>query len=202
MKPTLLTLAGVAIAAVATRPASAATATAGLQGQLPAGYAVLANVQMTAGQPSRHFTVVALGQKSKDKAWSGPGDAPDRPLLIFEASGDRYRLVGRNDTVVLRADQGGQCDPFLDGDATIAVKGSYFTVENGVACGQHWTDYITFRFDNRTANFVFDNERTESWSMNMSTAPDADALVRDGRQHVRRDGPGHATTFAGWRPTP
>lgn len=100
---------------------------------------------------------------------------------------------------MLKADEGGQCDPFLDGHAPIATKGRYFTVQNGVACGQHWTDYITFRLDDR-AGFVFDNERTESWTFNPSNDPNAEALVRDGPPRVFRDRPGHITAFSMWRP--
>ena len=68
-----------------------------------------------------------------------------------------------------------------------------------MACGQHWSDFVTFRLDGR-AGFVFDNERTESWSLNPSDAPDAEALVRDGPQHVRRDPRGRITRFPDWRP--
>ncbi|CAG9202720.1 hypothetical protein BVI434_180056 [Burkholderia vietnamiensis] len=39
--------------------------------------------------------------------------------------------------MVLRANDGGQCDPFEDGYDGLAVKGRYFTVQNGVACGAH-----------------------------------------------------------------
>ncbi len=167
--------------------------------QLPPGYGALASVPLVAGRDGRHFQVVALGRADEDTQRQRSGDAPARPLLIFERLGNRFVLIGRNDHAVLRADAGGQCDPFLDSDATIAVKGAYFTVENGVACGQHWTDFVTFRFDDREG-FVFDNERRESWSMNPSNAPDAEALVRDGPQRVIRDKPGQVTSFAAWKP--
>ncbi|WP_442679461.1 hypothetical protein ACSBM8_18530 [Sphingomonas sp. ASY06-1R] len=182
---------------IAAHPAGAAPGLpAELTRQLPAGYAVLGKARIVAGQPNRTFVIVALGRRTETKNRALP--APARPLLIFALKDHRYVLAGRNDHVVLRADEGGQCDPFLDGNATIATRGRYFTVENGVACGQHWTDYITFRLDDRTGGFVFDNERTESWSMNLS--PVGDALVRDGPPSVRRDRPGKITPFARWRP--
>ena len=165
---------------------------------MPPGYIVLGSARMTAGRPVRSFEIVALG-RTDEAARTRGGNAPDRPLLIVERKAGRMVLVGRNDDVVLRADEGEQCDPFLDGDATIAVKGRYFTVENGVACGQHWTDYITFRLDDR-AGFVFDSQRTETWTLNGSDDPRADALVRDGPARVRRDPPGRMTAFARWRP--
>lgn len=171
---------------------------AGVVQLLPAGYRVLAARSLSAGAPSRSFLVVALGRKDENARRSA--DAPGRPLLLFERRGQRFVMVGRNDHVVLKADEGGQCDPFLDGDTTIAVKGPYFTIENGVACGDHWTDFITFRFDRRTATFVFDNERRESWSFNPSRRPDAEALVRDGKPAIIRDRQGRLTPFERWRP--
>lgn len=173
----------------------------GIASQLPPGYEVLANAHIAAGQPLRHFEIVALGHKDEDKLRQRPQGAPPRPLLLFEQKGDRFVAAGRNDRVVLKADEGGQCDPFLDGDATIATKGRYFTVQNGVACGEHWTDYITFRLDDRTGGFVFDNERTEAWELNPSNDPAAEALVRSEPLRVTRDRPGHPTPFATWRPT-
>lgn len=172
---------------------------AGMEAQLPLGYEVLASARVSAGEPARTFEIIAIGRKNEEER-AKSGDAPARPLMIFERRSGRFFPVGRNDHVVLKADEGAQCDPFLDGDATIATKGRYFTVQNGVACGQHWTDYITFRLDDR-AGFVFDNERTESWSFNPSNGPNAEALVRDGPPHVFRDRPGHMTAFSKWRPT-
>jgi hypothetical protein len=114
--------------------------------------------------------------------------------------GDQFRLFARNDNVVLRADEGGQCDPFDPGDVgAITSKTRWFTVENGVACGQHWTDYVTFRFDARVGGFVFDNEREESWKMNPSNDPDAEALIPEGPQRVRRPLSKQTIAFRDWR---
>ncbi len=80
--------------------------------------------------------------RSEGKSHRDAQHAPVRPLMIFELKNGRNQLVGRNDQVVLRADEGGRCDPLLDGDGVIAVRGPYFSVQNGVACGEHWMDYI------------------------------------------------------------
>jgi hypothetical protein len=162
--------------------------------ELPPGF----NVQTFAASEvgGRQFTIVALtslGEAADETA------APPRPLLIFARKGrGGYALVARNDHVILRRDAGGAsgCDPFEDG--RIAVKGAYFTVEHGIACGQHWTWLVTFRFDRQRGQFVFDNLRSESWSLNPSNVPDAEALVSDG-QHVERARP-PLVTFADWRP--
>lgn len=144
----------------------------------------------------QRFYFVAL--KSHAEATDNEA-APARPLLIFGQKGRRpIVLMARNDHVILRRDDGGAsgCDPFEDG--RIAVKGAYFTVEHGIACGQHWTWFVTFRFEPRVGEFVFDNLRRETWSMNPSNDPDAEALVSDGQQIEHARPP--LVTFANWRP--
>ena len=164
------------------------------------GYEILASARLVVPRLYRDFEIVAFGREDEGEQRRASGGASARPLLIIERRNGRLFTIARNDHIVMRADEGGQCDPFLDGNATIAAKDRFFTVENGVACGQHWTDYVTFRLDDK-AGFVFDNERIESWSMNPSNVPDEDALVRDGPQRVIRAKPGHVTPFSVWRPT-
>jgi len=183
-----------------TAASSGKKAPTGIVNQLPSGYEVIASARVEPEQARRQFVIVALARRNEDQLRQSVNGAPARPLLIFEQKGGRFILVGRNDSIVMPADHGGQCDPFLDGDAKIATKGPYFTVENGVACGQHWTDYITFRLDDRTEGFIFDNERQEDWELNPNNNPDAEALVRVGPQRVTRDRAGHVTTFANWAP--
>jgi hypothetical protein len=172
--------------------------------QLPSGYDVLATANATFAGASRAYYMVALSRHEEGSGAPGPGPAPARPLLLFEQQANgSFLQTGRNDTVIMRADEGGQCDPFEtdDGSGGIAVKGRYFTVENGVACGQHWTDYITFRFDEALGGYIFDNERLQSWSLNNSTDPDADALVPDGPPEVRRGDRKRPMPFENWRPS-
>lgn len=173
----------------------------GVAQQLPPGYGVLGSALMQVGAPARTVIVVALGRNGESDARRDEARAPARPLLLFARRPDgSFARIGRNDTIVARADEGGQCDPFLDGGGVIAVRGPFFTVQNGVACGQHWTDYITFRFDSARGGFVFDNERFEVWKLNSSNDPSAQALVRDGPHRVRRGKPGHVVGFDAWRP--
>lgn len=70
--------------------------------------------------------------------------------------------------------------------------------ENPARFSQHWTDFVTFRLDD-AKGFVFDNERVESWSLNRSDAPDAEAMVRDSPQRVLRERLWHMTRFSDWR---
>jgi hypothetical protein len=175
-------------------------ATSGSAQQLPSaiatglssGYRVMA-VQRAKPDAAHEFMVVALESLAERRRFS---PAPPRPLLIYRKQGVAYRLTARNDHIILRADEGGQCDPFEFG--RITAKDRFITVSNSVACGAHWTDDITFRFDPASHWYVFDHRRTESWSFNSDTRPDAEALVSDGVR-VRRS-KGKAVTFSHWRP--
>ena len=160
---------------------------------LPAGFTVMA-VAEAHPDPTHAFTFVALAAKTEVRKW-GTTSAPPRPLIVFEKLTVGYRQVARNDQVVLRADEGGQCDPFEDGGIT--AKGAYVTIENSVACGQHWSDYITFRFDRRRGGYVFDNQRYQSWEFNPDHRPDAEALVRD-VDHIER-AKGRVIPLSRWR---
>ena len=169
--------------------------------QLPPGYVVLEAVhgRLTGGASDDY--VVALGR---------PGDDPDgpigsdaaalaRPLLLFRSQHQgAYILGGRNDEVVMRHDQGGQCDPF-DAEQGLVLKGAYVTVQNEVACGDHWSDYITFRYDRSRGQLLFNSEIYHSWKFNPSQAPDAEALVPDGPPSVKRADPHHPVNFSAWK---
>ena len=122
--------------------------------QLPTGYEPMVFRAGPRIEDGRHSLLVVAHRRDDSANTPSP-----RPLLIFEEqASSRYRLSARNDTVVLRANEGGQCDPFEDGDDGLAVKGRYFTVQNGVACGAHWTDFITFRYDAERRAWLFDSE--------------------------------------------
>ncbi|MGZ5201903.1 MAG: hypothetical protein ACXWC4_19260 [Telluria sp.] len=84
--------------------------------------------------------------------------------------------MGENEEVAFAADQAFQCDPLLD-TGGIATKGAHFTVENDVACGEHWSDFITFKYDKKRRLFFFHKRIVEVWEFNTSTKPDAQALV-------------------------
>ncbi|TDM09224.1 MAG: hypothetical protein C4K60_07930 [Ideonella sp. MAG2] len=77
--------------------------------------------------------------------------------------------------------EGHQCDPLLDSGG-LAVRGRYFTIENSLACGQHWTDYITFRYEPTLNRFVFHKRIVETWRLNSSASSNAPALVLSHRR--------------------
>lgn len=174
--------------------AVAQTLPSAIEHDLPQGFEVQTFATTEVGVQRFYFVALkSRAEETDDEA------APARPLLIFGQKGrGPFVLLGRNDHVVLTRSEGGAsgCDPFEDG--AIAAHGTFFTVEQGIACGQHWTYYVTFRFDRRLGTFVFDNLRSESWSLNPSDDPDAGALVSDGQQIERARPP--LVTFSDWRP--
>ncbi len=149
----------------------------------PVSYVVMTYAMADLNGDGNTDYVVVLRSKLEDALLKKGQPAPRRPLLVFlHGAANTFKLVGRNDKVVFAADEGGQCDPFLDGEEGLAVKASYFTVQNSVACGQHWTDYFTFRYSQEQRGIVFHKRISESWVMNASAT--GDALVLDGRKVV------------------
>ncbi|MBB5943082.1 MULTISPECIES: hypothetical protein [Xanthomonas] len=164
--------------------------------QVPSGYQPLAQLQADLDGDGRADYLVALQQRGE--AQRDP--APARPLLIFVQLADgHYRLAARNDHVILKRDQGGQCDPFDPDEDPFAAKGRYFTVQNGVSCGQHWTDFITFRYDPQRKQWLFHKRIQQRWEMNPNPTPDAEALVKDGDK-VQSADPKHPVGFADYVP--
>jgi hypothetical protein len=68
-----------------------------------------------------------------------------RPLLLLEGNlKRRYKLLARNDSVVLCMGCGGvHGDPYQG----ITVKSGYFSIEHFGGSGWRWTRIITFKYD-------------------------------------------------------
>ncbi|MGN7982596.1 hypothetical protein [Burkholderia sp. 22313] len=150
--------------------------------QLPAGYRPFVAQPGPALADGRHSLLVVVHRATDTREQPSP-----RPLLIYEEQADHtYRLAARNDSVVMRAHDALQCDPFdpeSAADGGIAVKGHYFTVQNDVACGQHWSDYVTFHYDPRTHRWLFSSDiYTESFPLDPDK-PDFVSAVRAAARH-------------------
>ncbi|CAH0159088.1 hypothetical protein SRABI70_00722 [Pseudomonas sp. Bi70] len=159
--------------------ASAHELPASILEQIPEGYSVLRHASGELNDDALADYLVVV-HKSQEATLSSEQPAPARPLLLFTQRTDgSYALSKRNDQVVFRVDEGGQCDPFGDDGRGLVINKRYFTIENGVACGQHWTDYITFRYDTKLKDWVFHKRIFENWVPNDSEDPDAEALVMD-----------------------
>ncbi|PKV12233.1 hypothetical protein [Xanthomonas prunicola] len=169
-------------------PAAAATLPAGAVKLLPAGQSVMRVASADLTGDGRQDYVVALRASAEDALRANGRAAPPRTLLVLVADADgRFVEAARNTRVIFKADEGGQCDPFLDSDQGLFAKGAYFTVQNGVACGQHWTDYITFRYDRSRRAFVFHKRVIEAWEINTQDTPDADALRLSEHKEIAAD---------------
>ncbi|GLQ51759.1 hypothetical protein ACFFJT_16065 [Dyella flava] len=174
-------------------PLRAAELPSGIVSKIPKGYEVMT---YAAGQlhDEGHTDYLVVIHHTNDTS-----DNPSpRPLLIYVQNPDNsFTLAARNDHVVMRADEGGQCDPFDDGEDGLVIKNRYFTVQNSVACGDHWTDYITFHYDARQHTWLFHKEIVESWVQNDD--PNGDALKPGSRKVIDADVL-HPVKFAAWLP--
>jgi hypothetical protein len=151
--------------------------------QIPAGYAALSYKSGELNDDSLEDFLVAVHKVDEKTIADKTGKAPRRPLLLFVQNSDgTYTLAKRNDHVIFAVNEGGQCDPFEDGEERLAIKNHYFTIQNGVACGSHWTDYITFRYEPKMQDWIFHKRVSETWIMHNSSDPNADALVLGNRR--------------------
>lgn len=90
----------------------------------------------------RTATVVALARQD-EAALKENAESPARPSPVFGKGRDgSFRLMGRNDGVVMHVDEGVQCDPFLDGGALSTRAASMFFIGSpwaeGEGRGEHW----------------------------------------------------------------
>jgi hypothetical protein len=195
-------LAAVILLVTGARPAAAwepVVLPAAVKAKLPTGYvARVASCSRTWDPPQPICIVVVARPDEGGEARSAMQKAPARPLLVYRLAGGVATLIDRNDRIVLHRDEGGQCDPVEDA-GQIAIKGRYFTLESGVACGQHWTDFTTFRFDPALRSFVWQNRIFESSRLNSGAGPSAPAMVPDGRKVTRAD-PRHPIRLGAYRP--
>lgn len=154
--------------------------------QLPAGYEVMTSTSSDFDGDGRVDVVVVVRRKNEAAFRTKGVSAPARPLLVFlQRQRGTFTLQARNDVVVFAADQGGQCDPFMDADEGLVAKGAFFTVQHAVACGAHWTDFITFRYSPTQRQFVFHTRIYESLVFNPSNDASAEALI-PGKRSVTR----------------
>jgi hypothetical protein len=179
-----------ALVLVFAAPLRAAGLPADIAGQVPDGYDVMTYLagQLNGDDLTDYLVVVHHPDDSRTHPSS-------RPLLIFiQEPGGTFRLAARNDHVVLHADDGFQCDPFDPGndpDELLVIRHRYFTVQNAVACGQHWSYYITFHYDARRDDWLFHRLDGTMWNPKTMEEDPIEPVKADRR---------HPVTFAVWRP--
>ena len=145
--------------------------------RIPKGYQSAAFRSMDFnGDGVKDFVVIATSMKEKESTALTGQDSPKRLVLVYfgtrAANELSYQLVAQNDSVALPANGGGMaapCDPLFDQGDGLAVKDAYFTVENQVACGAHWSDFITFKYSASAKGMVFHNRILESSGLSDKT---------------------------------
>jgi hypothetical protein len=84
-----------------------------------------------------------------------------RPLLLLQGDGKgQYKLIARNDSVVLCLNCGGV---FGDPYAGITIKNGYFSIEHYGGSGWRWDRVMTFKFDAKNNRFVLHRDAGYSW---------------------------------------
>ncbi len=175
---------------------------ANIEQQMPKGYEVMSFLGGELNDDKLLDYLVVAHKKNEQATFDKTHEGSPRPLFIFIQNKDAtFTPVKSNDDVVFAIDQGGQCDPFEDGEEGLVIKNHYFTVQNSVACGQHWNDFFTFRYDVKSKNWLFHKESSESWRMNDSNDPNADALVSSGLS-VTKANPKKPILFEQYKPKP
>ncbi|HVX50514.1 MAG TPA: hypothetical protein VHB48_10160 [Chitinophagaceae bacterium] len=84
-----------------------------------------------------------------------------RPLLLLQGCGNElYKLLARNDSVVLCFGCGGiYGDPYNG----IVIKHGYFSIQHLGGSGWRWTRIITFRYIPKTKQFILHRDAGEYW---------------------------------------
>jgi hypothetical protein len=129
------------------------------QNLIPSGYAILDTAFGDLNRDAYKDAVVIL-KRSDEEAYSDTA----RPLLLLAGTATgNFRLLARNDSVVLCSGCGGVIgDPY----AGITIKNGYFSIEHYGGSNWRWTRIITFKFD--VANQVFRLHRDAGVSFHTS----------------------------------
>jgi hypothetical protein len=141
-----------------------------LTSRIPLGYHVASYRSSDFnGDGSKDFVLIAVSHLEKEESSLSSDEPPKRLVMVYFAkrSGNDvgFELVAQNESVALPANGGGAsapCDPLFDEGDGLAVKDVYFTVENQVACGAHWTDFITFKYSPNVNAMVFYSRISET----------------------------------------
>lgn len=147
-----------------------------LKAFIPTGYSVI-NVSSGDANLDGLIDNILVLRKITEEATSNYADGkPDRrPLLLLLGQSDHsFKLAFRNDNAVYCIDCGGVFgDPFTG----TTIKNGYFSIEHGIAGGQHWEQVITFKYDKLKNNWFLYKDHYVSYKLNESNDPNAEALV-------------------------
>jgi len=101
----------------------------------------------------------------------------ERPLLLLLAQADcSFKLAQRSDKAVYCMGCGGAFgDPFTG----ITIKNGYFSIEHGIAGGQHWEQVTTFKYDKAAQTWFLYKDHFISYRMSTEADHTEDALVTE-----------------------
>jgi len=143
---------------------------------VPPGYAI---VDTSGGDLNldEYRDMIIVLQKNEDTLIGNDDKPVRRPLLILlgEPCG-RYKLAARNDNAILSYDRDGKFDDLFTG---ITVRNGYFSIEHGLAAGDHWDWVVTFRFNSEKQDWLEYKDGFVDWKFNPSNDDTAEALVKD-----------------------
>ena len=143
--------------------------TGNIQSFIPRGYSLLDSASGDLDKDALRDVVMVL--KLNEESHPDSFDVP-RPLLLLKGAGnDTYRLIARNDHVVLCFRCGGVFgDPFEG----ITIRNGFFSVEHYGGSNWRWTRIITFKYDKPSKTFVLHRDAGVSFH---SSVPDKEETV-------------------------
>lgn len=145
---------------------------------IPKNYSVINISSGDANLDGLTDKMAVLRKNTEETTSNYAEDKPEkRPLLLLLGQPDNsYKLIYRNDNAAYCIDCGGVFgDPFTG----TTIKNGYFSIEHGIAGGQHWEQVITFKYDRSKKNWFLYKNHYVSYKLNQSDDPDAEALVLD-----------------------
>jgi hypothetical protein len=140
---------------------------------VPKGFTVINITSGNLNLDEYSDTILVLKENNEEAS----NEEINRPLLLLLGQPDgNFKLEKRNNRAIFCFACGGiGGDPFVG----ITIKNGYFSIEHGVHGGQHWDDVTTFKYDKVKINWFLYKEGYESYKMNDSQDPNAEALVLD-----------------------
>ncbi|MDI1297737.1 hypothetical protein [Methylotenera sp.] len=167
--------------------------------QLPKSYEVMSSLGGELNDDNLTDYLVVTHIKNEEAIFKKTGVSSPRPLYIFIQNQNKtFSIAKKNDDVVFAIDQGGQCDPFEDGMDGLVIKNKFFTVQNSVACGEHWNDFVTFKYDVKLKDWIFHKHTFQSF--NFADLTNSNDEFAENKLHITKANPKKVVTFEAYQP--
>ena len=145
---------------------------------IPSGYSAISVSAGDANLDGVTDRILVLRKNTEETTSNYAENKPDKRsfLLLLGQPDSTYQLAVKNDNAVYCIDCGGVFgDPFTG----TTIKNGYFSIEHGIAGGQHWEQVTTFKFDKAKGNWFLYKDHFVSYKFNDSDDENADALVKE-----------------------